>query len=301
MKKKTLLFRSGFTLIELLVNAACKIRVSPLFQLKKIDKNCTSLRPEGRTSRLTQSNSSHLHIFTQSAFTLIELLVVIAIIAILAGMLLPALNNAREKGRSSQCTGNLKQLGTAMLFYADDNGGYAPVLATPTSSDFWPNRLAPYCGGSLTVLTPVFRCPSHRYNFRGEPLPAEIAWSSISYGINYALYNVGTGPASQTYGGRFYGARISRLKSTSDALYIAEKNHAKNVANSYYPSVSNEPPLGTGTFEVGNYHNHDKFNTLFADGHVAPLSISMYATKASGQHNEAPWYQYTDWHDTLGK
>ena len=67
--------RVRFTLIDLLVSVVCKVRFSPLFQLKKIDKNCTSLRPAGRTSRLTQSNSSHLHIFTQSAFTLIELLV----------------------------------------------------------------------------------------------------------------------------------------------------------------------------------------------------------------------------------
>jgi len=81
-KDQTRLSVRMFTLIELLVNAACKVRVSPLFQLKKFDKNCTSLRPTGRTSRLTQSNSSHLHIFTQSAFTLIELLVVIAIIVI---------------------------------------------------------------------------------------------------------------------------------------------------------------------------------------------------------------------------
>src|SRR5262244_2835690 len=74
------------------------------------------------------------------AFTLIELLVVIAIIAILAGMLLPALSRAKEKGRQTYCQNNMRQLGLATVLYADENKGLFP---SRRDDNRWPTQLKP--------------------------------------------------------------------------------------------------------------------------------------------------------------
>ena len=83
----------------------------------------------------------------KNTFTLIELLVVIAIIAILAAMLLPALGAAKNKARSLQCLGNLKQIGMAHFGYLADNSDYMPfIIFVPDGDMLIYSYLAPYLG-----------------------------------------------------------------------------------------------------------------------------------------------------------
>jgi prepilin-type N-terminal cleavage/methylation domain-containing protein/prepilin-type processing-associated H-X9-DG protein len=235
---------------------------------------------------LTGMNSRH-------AFTLIELLVVIAVIAILAAMILPALSAAKQKASQVYCLNSLKQLGTGVLMYLDDNEGAFPGRASEHSGFektdwiYWRTNLAyPQVEKSPIVLTlagassKLFRCPMDTDDSARIALAADDpANGPYLYSYSMTSFNVTSdgdpGMSSIFTDGVSYVIKQSSIHNPAQKIMLAEEP----ASNSSRDNPSGAPVINDGRWIPGQdpltARHNNRANVAFADGHAQEVDSTF--------------------------